>query len=172
MVGKISNRLILLLFFVCSSVYAHKLKLSTALIEYNEKSTNIDFMFNVFMDDFVVSANKLISKEIDYVDPSKADKKRVKKYFDTYFKISINGIQLDLKYNEIEVHSDYNAFRFKFSCDNILIKKGDDIFIENNILFNQFEYQQTNVTVIKMSPFFDEKYYHATFKSATYKLNI
>ena len=169
---KISKILLLLLFFVGSPVDAHQLKFSTTLIEYEEKSGKINFIFNVFMDDFVLSAKNLLSKEIDYLSPTKADKKRVKKYFDTYFKISINGEKLDIKYEEIEIHTNYNAFSFKFSSDKISIKKGDELVVENNIMFTEFGYRQTNVNVIRMLPFFSEKHYQATYKSSIHKLKI
>ena len=169
---KLSKTLLFVLIFFGSSTSAHKLKFSTTLIEYDQKSAKIALMFNVFMDDFALGIKNLLSKEIDYLTPSKQEKKDLEKYFKTYFKISLNGIQLNLKYEEIEIYSDYNAFRFKFSCDKIYFHKGDELFIENNVLFNEFEYQQTNMNVIRIPPFFEEKYYQATFKSGTHKLII
>lgn len=164
--------LVCFLFFIGSPIYAHQLKFSTTLIEYVEESSRIELMFNVFMDDFAFSVDNLLAKEIDYVSPSKSEKKDLKKYFDTFFKISLNGIQLNLKYQEIEIYSDYNAFRFKFSCEKISISKGDELFVENNLLFNEFEYQQTNMNVIKIPPFFEEMHYQATYKNAKHKITI
>tara|TARA_Y100000739_G_C20581084_1_gene452886 strand:- start:93 stop:614 length:522 start_codon:yes stop_codon:yes gene_type:complete len=163
---------LLLLFLISSSVSAHQLKFSTTLIEYDQQSAKIELMFNVFMDDFALGIKNLLSKEIDYISPSKHEKKDLEKYFETYFKISLNGVELDLQYEEVEIYSDYNAFRFKFSCKKIYFYKGDELFIENNVLFNEFEYQQTNMNVLRIPPFFEEKYYQATFKSATHKLII
>ena len=169
---KMSKLSILFLFLFGSSVYAHQLKFSTTLIEYVEESARLDLMFNVFMDDFAYGVDNLLSKEIDYVSPSKSEKKDLKKYFDTFFKISLNGIQLNLEYEEVEIYSDYNAFRFKFSCDKVNINKGDELFFENNLLFNEFGYQQTNMTVIRIPPFFEEEHYQATFKNAKHKIKI
>ena len=163
---------IYLLFLISSSVSAHQLKFSTTLIEYDEQSAKIDLMFNVFMDDFALGIQNLLSKEIDYISPSKSEKKDLKKYFETYFKIELNGINLNLQYQEAEIYSDFNAFRFKFSCDEIYFYKGDELFVENNVLFNEFEYQQTNMNVLRIPPFFEEKHYQATFKNATHKIII
>ena len=163
---------VLLFFLINSSVSAHQLKFSTTLIEYDEQSAKIELMFNVFMDDFALGIQNLLSKEIDYISPSESEKKDLTKYFETYFKIVLNGIKLNLQYEEIEIYSDYNAFRFKFSSNKIYFYKGDELFIENNVLFNEFEYQQTNMNVLRIPPFFEEKYYQATFKSATHKLII
>ena len=96
----------------------------------------------------------------------------MKKYFETYFKIELNGIKLNLQYQEVEIYSDFNAFRFKFSCDEIYFYKGDELFVENNVLFNEFEYKQTNMNVLRIPPFFEEKHYQATFKNATHKIII
>ena len=163
---------ILLLFLISSSVFAHQLKFSTTLIEYDEQSAKIDLMFNVFMDDFALGIQNLLSKEIDCISPSESEKKDLKKYFETYFKIELNGIKLNLQYQEVEIYSDFNAFRFKFSCDEIYFYKGDELFVENNVLFNEFEYQQTNMNVLRIPPFFEEKHYQATFKNATHKIII
>lgn len=163
---------ILLLLLISSSVSAHQLKFSTTLIEYDQQSAKIDLMFNVFMDDFALGIHNLLSKEIDYISPSESEKKDLKKYFETYFKIELNGIKLNLQYQEVEIYSDFNAFRFKFSCDEIYFYKGDELFVENNVLFNEFEYKQTNMNVLRIPPFFEEKHYQATFKNATHKIII
>ena len=164
--------LIFLFFGLYINSHAHQLKFSTTLIEYNKESNEIEFMFNLFMDDFLFSANKILPKEVDFLSPSKTEKRKVKKYFDTYFKIAVNGVVLDLKFEEIEVHTNYNAFRFKFSCSQIYIQKGDVLFIENNLLFNEFGYKQTNMNVIRMLPFFEEKHYQATYQNSSQKLII
>ena len=164
--------LMFLFFGLYTNSNAHQLKFSTTLIEYNKESNRIEFMFNLFMDDFLFSANKILPKEVDFLSPSKTEKRKVKKYFDTYFKISVNGVFLDLKFEEIEVHSNYNAFRFKFSSDQITIQEGDELFIENNLLFKQFGFKQTNMNVIRMLPFFEEKHYQATYQNSAHKLTV
>ena len=168
----ISELSLLFVLFFGSSVYAHQLKFSSTLVEYVEKSNKLDLMFNVFMDDFVYSVDNFLSKELDYISPSASDKKDLKIYFDTFFKISVNGIPLNLKFQEVEIHSDYNAFRFKFSCKKVNINKGDEIFLDNNLLVNEFGYQQTNMSVIRMAPFFEEQHYQSTFKNTEHKIKI
>lgn len=169
---KSSKLFICFIFLFGSPIYAHQLKFSTTLIEYVEESNKFELMFNVFMDDFALSVDNLLSKEIDYISPSKSDKKDLKKYFDTFFTISLNGIRLKLKYESIEIYSDYNAFRFKFSCEKVIITKDDELFVENNLLFHEFEHKQTNMNVIRINPFFEEKHYQATYKNAEHKITI
>jgi len=146
---------LLALFIVCSS-FMHPIKLTASLIEYDEKTNKLRMECKVFIDDFEKSINKTLAKNINVLNLTKKDKAGIDNYFDQYYTINLNGKKLPLKYQASEVNIQFNVLTIKFSESVIKLKKGDKLYIENKLFFQEFGYLQSNRITIRISPFIAE----------------
>jgi len=161
--------LLILLFTVLIQLsFTHPLKLTASLVEYNPDKKTIRMECRVFMDDFKKSIHSLILDDIDITNPTEEDKKRIEVYFNKYYKISINEKKIPLVYKDFEIKEKYNVITYKFLDQDIDIKKGDKLLIENTLLFKDFGYVQSNIIAMQFPPFFLENSYETTMTNISY----
>ncbi|MEM6686964.1 MAG: hypothetical protein AAF617_14375, partial [Bacteroidota bacterium] len=55
-----------------------------------------------------------------------------------------------------------------FSENYADLKKGDELYIENELLFEEFEYQQSNWITFNMPPFLLNKNFESTVDNSSY----
>ncbi|WP_109299377.1 DUF6702 family protein [Aquimarina sp. AU474] len=160
------------LFFSTSFVNPHPIKLTSSLIEYNLKTSNLTMECRVFIDDFVFSINDTFTKNINLKNLSPEDKKGVENYFERYYKISINDKLYPLKYTSSDVMEKHNVVSFKFSKNVPVIKQGDQICIENTLFFEEFGFLQSNKITVRVPPFITENYFEVTTLDEPIPLNL
>lgn len=142
--------------------FTHPLKFTASLIDYDANTKSLKMECRVFIDDFENCINKKLAKDISISNLSKADKDAIQKYFEEYYHITVNGKKIPLKYKTSEVLKDYNVFAIKFSDNNLTMKKGDKLLIENTLFFEEFSYMQSNRITVRIPPFIAEDYFEAT----------
>jgi len=134
-----------------SSSYKHPLKLTSSEIKYNAKTKSISMACKVFIDDFAPAVNKTLLKNINESNLTDEDKKGIENYFTYKYKISINGKILPLKFKNYELN--YNVMDIVFEETYIPLKKGDKLYIENNLLYEEFGALQSNWVTLSIPPF-------------------
>lgn len=159
---------LLLVSLVCSS-FQHPLKLTTSLIQYNSEEKNMSIECRVFIDDFQKTINR---PEFDLSNPSIADVAAIELYFEEYYRFFINNRKLVLNYKSSKVHSGSNVLSLKFLINNLSIKKGDALLIENELFFNEFGPLQSNKMTVRIPPFMAQGFNETTFHniSVSYQL--
>ncbi len=144
----------------------HPLKLTSSEIKYNAKSGSLQMECKVFVDDFAPAVSKTLFKSINTSNLSEADKKSIESYFSVKYKISINGKSLPLKFESYSV--EYNVMSIKFSKNYITLKKGDKIYIANELLFEEFGLMQSNWVTLRIPPFLSNYNFECKFEKFTY----
>lgn len=150
-----SLTLCIAIFFVFSSLTkstSHPIKLTSSVIKYDTKTKNIGMECKVFMDDFAqafFSADLLARMNTKLL--TEDDKKRIEAYFVSKYKITINGKKLPLKFEKYQVKD--NVMTISFSKNHLTLKKGDILYIENKLLFEEFEDLQSNWITLRIPPF-------------------
>ena len=142
--------LFLSILFVTSS-FRHPLKLTASLIEYKPTTTSIRMECRVFIDDFENSLNK---ENFNAHSLSKEDQAEIEYFFDQFYTIQINGKKFPLNFKSSEILEGYNVLVIKFAENDLKIKKGDHLLVENKLLFEQFGSLQSNRMTIRIPPFF------------------
>ncbi|MEM6361694.1 MAG: DUF6702 family protein [Bacteroidota bacterium] len=150
---KTNNTIWLLLVFLISSSFTHPLKLTTSLIEYHLKKSSLYLECRVFIDDF---ENSIDRKGMTALSLTKEDKDEIEYYFNEFYDIELSGRKLYLNYKSSEIYSSNNILVLKFSITNLMISKGDQLFIENRLFFADFGRQQSNQMTIRIPPFMSE----------------
>lgn len=166
---KLLKTFLLLGVLLVFSSYKHPIKLTASLIEYNPETSSIRMECKVFIDDF---ENSLTKKDFNVSNLSKEDKEEIEYFFGEYYNITINGKELPLNYEASEIHASYNVLVIKFAENDITIKKGDNLFIENKLFFEQFGYLQSNRITVRIPPFISEKNYVTTLKNYSIHYNF
>ncbi len=157
---KIQNSLLLLMVFLVSTSFDHPLKLTTSLIEYDSKKSSVAIECRVFIDDFQKTINR---EKLDASNLSKDDIAEIEYYFDEFYRISVSGRKLILNYKSSKAYIANNVLSLKFQVDNVVIKKGDALQIENQLFFNDFGPLQSNKMTVRIPPFLEEGYHEANF---------
>ena len=166
---KLFKTLLLLSILLISASSRHPLKLTASLIEYNPVTNKIRMECRVFIDDFENSINK---KDFNSSNLTKENKEVIESFFNEFYNITINGKRLTHTYKSSEIIEGYNVLVIKFDENDISIKKGDNILIENKLFFEQFGYLQSNRVTIRVPPFFTEKNYETKWKDYSISLDF
>lgn len=93
---------------------------------------------------------------------SKDDIKGIENYFEKYYKIFINDKIYPLEFTSSKVFEKQNVLALKFSKEVPIIKKGDQICIENTMFFHEFRFLQSNRITVRIPPFITENYFEVT----------
>ncbi|MEM7297272.1 MAG: DUF6702 family protein [Bacteroidota bacterium] len=148
-----------------SSSFSHPIKLTTSLIEYNEEKKRMDMECRVFIDDF----QNTINRGFDASNLTKADIAEIEYYFDEFYRIVIGSKKLILNYESSNVYGSNTVLSLKFSVDDVTIKKGDALLIENKLFFTEYGPLQSNKMTLRIPPFVSEGYHETTFQD--YSIN-
>lgn len=154
---------LLCVLFVSSSFH-HPIKLTTSLIEYSSKENSLNIECRVFIDDF---QNTLNRKGLNASNLSKEDIEEIEYYFDEYYRIVVNSRKLILNYQSSQVYGSNTVLSLKFKVDNLTIKKGDALLIENKLFFTEFGPLQSNKMTLRIPPFIEEGYHETTFQNSS-----
>ncbi len=144
--------------------FSHPIKLTTSLIEYHSEKKNIQIECRVFIDDF---ANTINRKDLNASNLSNEDIEEIEYYFDEFYSITINSTKVALNYKSSKAFLANNVLSLKFSVDNITIKEGDAMMLENKLFFEVFGPLQSNKMTIRIPPFIEEDYHETTFQKFT-----
>lgn len=133
------------------SLHTHPIKLTSSEIKYDDKSKSVRIECKVFIDDFapVISSSLLTSLNQQHL--TNDDKRRIESYFTEHYKIDINNINLVWEIDSFDISK--NVLSLIFYNHNITIKKGDQLKIENKLLFETFKEMQSNWMTIRFPPF-------------------
>lgn len=155
------NTLFLLGILFTSSAFAHPIKLTSSLLEYDQEKKNITLKCRVFIDDFINTLNK---KDFNASDLSKEDIAEVECYFWESYRITVNDVQLALNYEVSRAHLKNNVLDLKFSIDDLTINEGDKILIENVLFFTKFGILQSNKMIVRIPPFITEDHFETRLR--------
>ncbi|HAA14655.1 MAG TPA: hypothetical protein DCE41_24400 [Cytophagales bacterium] len=152
-----------------SASIAHPIKLTASLIEYNPKSKSIRVECRVFIDDFESSLN------IDGLDVAALTPEHqldIEYFFYEFYRFSLNGQPLDLKFADSEAFQANNLLVLEFLIKDVKLKKGDKLHIENSLFFMEFGEQQSNRMIIRIPPYVFEENHITTIDNrlVSYKL--
>lgn len=155
-----SYTLLLGLLFTTSS-FNHPIKLTSSLVEYNLEKRHMIVQCRVFIDDFIKTIKK---EDFNATNLSEEDIAEVECYFYQSYRIAINDVQHALNYQSSKAHLKYNVLDLKFSVEDLTLKEGDKMTIQNILFFSEFGFKQANKMIIRIPPFIDEDHYETTFQ--------
>lgn len=161
---KLLSLIIIFTVSVVSSSFNHPLKLTSSLIEYNAQQKEMKMECRVFVDDFENTINR---KNWDVNNLTKEDISEIEKYFDQFYRFTHNFEKLSLSYSSSTVFGANNVLSLKFSVIDLELKKGDDLFIENELFYEEFGVLQSNKMTVRIPPFVEEDYFDANNKQYT-----
>ena len=144
----------------------HPLKLTASEIRYNDKNNHISMACKVFVDDFGPAVNSTIMKKILDSNLSENDKLAIENYFAINFRIYINDKLIQLKIDDYTVKS--NVLNIEFAKQSIILKKGDKLVIENNLLFEEFGPVQSNWVTLRLPPFVSNSSFESKLERYSY----
>lgn len=156
---------VLLSAVIVLSSFNHPIKLTSSRILYDAKTESIGIESKVFVDDFapVISESLLprINKGLNEID-----KIQIESYFALKFEITINGKKLPMKFDTYDLKG--NVMTIKFAKSAITLKKGDKIYIENELLFEEFEELQSNWITLSIPPFLTNHNFACDYENYSY----
>ena len=129
----------------------HPIKLTSSEIKYDAKTKSVRVECKLFIDDFAPAISATLMRSINQSDLTKDDLKRIENYFISKYKILINGKLLSWKIKSYDIGN--NILSLVFIINNVEIKKGDDLEIENALLFEAFGDVQSNWMTIRFPPY-------------------
>jgi len=144
----------------------HPIKLTSSEIKYDANTKTIQMKCNVFIDDFTPVINATLFVRAKQVRLNEEDKKGIERYFQEKFRIYINNRLLSLEFEDYTIKE--NVMTIEFSKNYADIKKGDELYIENELLFEEFEYQQSNWVTFNMPPFLLNKNFESKIDNFSY----
>lgn len=161
------NAILTLLFLVsiCSSTFAHALKLSTCFIRYDQHLQQASVGINFFWDDFSYSVFKEKQVQLNEGSINESQKKIIKQYIQQQLSISFNGrkklVITNIKLTENILHIDAHIEKVKY------ISKESDITIKNTLMLAEYR-SQMNLVKIDLE---GKKNYHVlNFNSNTTRI--
>ncbi len=152
---------------IAYSFKEHPIKLTSSEIRYDEKKKSIKIECKLFIDDFAPVVSSTLIRNLNQSKLTKDDLRRIENYFIAKYKIAINGKTLSWKIKSYDIAS--NILTLIFINDDIKIQKGDDLVIENTLLFEVFGDIQSNWMTMRFPPHLRrytfeskiEKYYYS-----------
>jgi len=144
----------------------HPIKLTSSQILYDVKSKSILVECKVFIDDFAPNISSSLHTSLNQSNLTKDDKSRIEIYFSTNYKILINSKPLDWKIKSYKVAD--NILTLIFMNTNINLKKGDNLQIENTMLFEAFGDLQSNWMTIRFPPYIGNYNFESKIEDSVY----
>jgi len=133
-----------------SSSTNHPIKLTSSEIKYNSKTKDLRVECKVFMDDFAPAISSSLLTSLNQSSLTNDDKKGIENYFTEKYKISINNNNFTWKIENFDISN--NVLSLIFCNHDVTIKKGDQLKIENSLLFEVFGEVQSNWMTIVFPP--------------------
>jgi len=120
----------------------------------------------VFIDDFSPAIGPNIEHRVNNKSLSRDDLLSIENYFNTNYKIFIDGDKLPFVINNYKVAN--NVMTLSFSITNITLKIGNKLNIENELLFEKFPDLQSNWMTIQIPPFLPNYNFESKFENYIY----
>ncbi len=150
--------------------FSHPIKLTSSIIKYNAETKVISMECKVFIDDFAPAIGPNLENRINNEILTKDDLLRIENYFSTNYKIFIDGNKLPLAIDKYKVAN--NVMTLSFSSTYIILKKGDKLNIENELLFEKFPDLQSNWMTIQIPPFLPNYNFESKFENYLYSFTF
>ena len=132
----------------------HPLKLSASLIEYKQDTKTLQVEAKVFVDDFERSLFSSILKDVNPATLDSNERIALKeKYFEKFYRININQELIKLALVSTEIVQPQNVLIIRFDANQVEMKKGDNLRIQNILFFKDFGPKQTNRTFVRLPHF-------------------
>lgn len=161
--------LIVLSVFCISTGYAlsdHPIKLTSSEIKYDAKNKSIRIECKVFVDDFAPAVGIGLVPGNSQSNLTQDDVSRIEHYFLVKYRVSINDSTLPWKIQSYDISN--NILSLVFLHTDINIKEGDDLTIENSLLFESFGDIQSNWMSINFAPFIGVLNFESTMDEYIY----
>jgi len=146
--------------------FAHPIKLTSSIIRYDSEAQIINMECKVFIDDFSQAIGPNIEHRVNNKSLSTDDLLSIENYFNTNYKIFIDGDKLPFVINNYKVAN--NVMTLSFSITNITLKIGNKLNIENELLFEKFPDLQSNWMTIQIPPFLPNYNFESKFENYIY----
>lgn len=150
--------------------FSHPIKLTSSIIKYNAETKVISMECKVFIDDFAPAIGPNLENRINNEILTKDDLLRIENYFSTNYRIFIDGNKLSLAIDKYKVAN--NVMTLSFSSTYIILKKGDKLNIENELLFEKFPDLQSNWMTIQIPPFLPNYNFESKFENYLYSFTF
>ena len=146
----------------------HPLKLTSSEIKYDAKTKTMKMECKVFIDDFAPVINSSLFLRVRNSEITENDKLEIQSYFREKYRIFVNNRKLPLNFKNYKVHAQENVLSIEFSENRVSLKKGDEIYIENELLFDEFYYQQSNWVTLRIPPFLPQYSFESKIEKFAY----
>ncbi len=150
--------ILLLIVIMTFSSFTHPLKVTSSLINYNTDTQKIKVECRVFVDDFLLS----LGRDMNCHKLTNKDKSAIENYFNKYFIMELNNKKLPFKIETSDYNENFNVLNIQFLENDATIKKGDILKVSNQLLFDEFEFVQSNRMELRFKPFFKVAYFEST----------
>ena len=128
----------------------HPIKLTSSEIKYDHKAKQVRVICKVFIDDFSPAIHPDLLASLEDSKLPKEQMVRIEKYFESKYKIAVNGKRFPWKIVSFDVGN--NILTIHFEEVSMSIKKGDKLEIENALLFEAFGDIQSNWMTLRFPP--------------------
>lgn len=148
----------------------HPMKLTSSEIKYDINTKSIKMECKVFIDDFAPVINPTLFVRAQKLNLTNDDKKGIERYFQEKYRIFINHRKLSLSFEEYSIRE--NVMSIRFSENYVSLQKDDEIYVENELLFEEFDYQQSNWITFNMPPFIFNRNFESKKGNFTYSFKF
>lgn len=142
------------------------------MIKYEAKYKRIGVVCKVFFDDFSPAISATLLRSINQSNLTKDDLRRIENYFTAHFQININGKIMPWKIESYDIAHRENILTLVFSKTPMTLKKGDDIKIENTLLFEMFGDIQSNWMTLRFPPFLKDYNFESNTFDSVYSYTL
>lgn len=148
----------------------HPIKITSSEIKYDIKTNSLSMECKVFIDDFAPVISHTLLSRIYSSSLTSDDKMQIEDYFLMKYKIFINNKKLPLKFKSYTIQN--NIMSIEFLENSITLKKGDQLHIENKLLFEVYGPMQSNWVTLSMAPFIPNSNLESKFQNYTYSQTL
>lgn len=163
-----------ILFFISTLLFSssfnqvedHPIKLTSSQIKYDATAKTLKMECKVFIDDFAPVINTGLFLRARNGELTVDDKNGIERYFQEKYRIFVNHRKLSLTFKDYTIQE--NVMSIEFDENHVALKKGDEIYIENELLFEEFDYKQSNWMTIRIPPYVPNDNFESKIDNFTY----
>lgn len=140
----------LLLFLPLGVLFAHPIKMSLIYMDYDANDQSLFIECRLFSDDLTLGIEEELKQSIGEFNWTLKENELVNRFINQHIQISIGEQQLVFTPYETIFDKPQKVVFLRYEFHPIALIEGQKVTITNDILFNQFQYGQTNVLQIEI----------------------
>lgn len=144
----------------------HPVKLTSSQVLYDTKTNQMSLECKVFLDDFAPVIDEGMFDRGNASNLTAEDTHKIEMYFALKFELKVNEKRLPWEFEKYVVKD--NVMTITFKKNQIVLRKGDKLYIENELLFEKFQELQNNWMTIRIPPFLPNHNFATNFQDFSY----